>query len=129
MNDLNTTNLNATFDAPIVRLSVTGPVDKEEAAQTMEWFEALGESQDSYQLYLEIPKMHFPDLGSVRKTFLSLADIMRGLEACGKCAVVTDSPFLRSTAKIEGTAMPQMEVDSFGIVELAAAEDWLEKAA
>jgi hypothetical protein len=128
MNDLNTANLTATFEAPIVRLSVTGPVEREETVLAMEWFETLGESQDSYQLYLEIPKMHFPDLGSVRKTFLSLADIMRGLEACGKCAVVTDSPFLRSTAKIEGTAMPQMDVDSFGIVELAEAEDWLEAA-
>lgn len=128
MNDLNTANLNATFENSIVRLSVTGPVDKSETTETMEWFDALGESQDNYQLYLEIPKMHFPDLGSVRKTFLSLADIMRGLEACGKCAVVTDSPFLRSTAIIEGTAMPQMEVDSFGIVELAQAEDWLEAA-
>jgi len=128
MNDLNTANLTLSFDAPLVRLSVTGPVSQDEATETMEWFDALGESQDRYQLYLEIPKMHFPDLGSVRQTFLSLANIMRGLEACGKCAVVTDSPFLRSTAKIEGTAMPQMEVDSFGIVELADAEDWLEAA-
>lgn len=126
MNDLKAANLTATFEAPIVRLSVTGPIDRKETVEAMEWFEALGDTQDSYQLYLEIPKMHFPDLGSVRKTFLSLADIMRGLEACGKCAVVTDSPFLRSTAKIEGTAMPQMEVDSFGIVELAQAENWLE---
>ncbi|MGJ8561112.1 MAG: STAS/SEC14 domain-containing protein [Litorimonas sp.] len=128
MNDLKTANLTATFDAPIARLSVTGPVEREETVQAMEWFETLGESQDAYQLYLEIPKMHFPDLGSVRKTFLSLADIMRGLEACGKCAVVTDSPFLRSTAKIEGTAMPQMDVDSFGIVELVQAEEWLDAA-
>ena len=128
MDDLNTTNLTATFEEPLVRLSVSGPIDKEETAQTLEWFNTLGESVDSYQLYLEIPKMHFPDLGSVRKTFLSLADIMRGLEDCGKCAVVTDSPFLRSTAKIEGTAMPQMDVDSFGIVELAEAEEWLDVA-
>lgn len=126
MIELNTTNLTASYEAPLVRLSVTGPANRKEAAQAMEWFETLGESQDSYQLYLEIPKMHFPDLGSVRKTFLSLADIMRGLEACGKCAVVTDSPFLRSTAIIEGTAMPQMHVDSFGIVQLAEAEEWLE---
>jgi len=128
MDDLNTTNLTATFEEPLVRLSVSGPIDKEETAQTLEWFNTLGENVDSYQLYLEIPKMHFPDLGSVRKTFLSLADIMRGLEDCGKCAVVTDSPFLRSTAKIEGTAMPQMDVDSFGIVELAEAEEWLDVA-
>lgn len=128
MQDLNTANLDATFEEPLVRLTVTGPVSRDEAQATMDWFNALGETQDSYQLYLEIPKMHFPDLGSVRKTFLSLADIMRGLEDCGKCAVVTDSPFLRSTAIIEGTAMPQMQVDTFGIVELAEAEDWLEAA-
>lgn len=128
MNDLNTANLNATFEEPLVRLTVNGPVSREETQAAMEWFDALGEAQDDYQLYLEIPKMHFPDLGSVRKSFLALAEMMRGLESCEKCAVVTDSPFLRSTAKIEGTALPQMEVDSFGIVELAEAENWLEAA-
>lgn len=128
MNDLNTANLNAKFEDPLVRLNVTGPATTEEIETAMSWFDELGEGQDDYQLYLEIPKMHFPDLGSVRQTFLSLANIMRGLDSCEKCAVVTDSPFLRSTAKIEGTALPQMEVDSFGIVELAEAEDWLEAA-
>ncbi|GLQ19643.1 STAS/SEC14 domain-containing protein [Algimonas porphyrae] len=128
MNDLNTANLNAKFEDPLVRLNVTGPATTEEIETAMSWFDELGEGQDDYQLYLEIPKMNFPDLGSVRRTFLSLANIMRGLDSCEKCAVVTDSPFLRSTAKIEGTALPQMEVDSFGIVELAEAEDWLEAA-
>jgi methylaspartate ammonia-lyase len=107
---------------------VTGPVNETDSAAVLEWFNQLGESQDEFQLYLEMPKMNFPDLGSVRKSFLSLANIMRGLEDCGRCAVVTDSPFLRSSAKIEGTALPQMEVDAFGIVELAEAEEWLEAA-
>lgn len=128
MNNLKTANLDAQLDDTMVRLTVTGPATKAEIDHAMEWFETLGDAQDEYQLYLEIPKMHFPDLGSVRQTFLSLANIMRGLDSCERCAVVTDSPFLRSTAKIEGTALPQMEVDSFGIVELAEAEEWLEAA-
>lgn len=128
MNDLNTANINANFNAPLVRLNVTGPLTETDVTATMAWFDALGESQDAYQLYLEIAKMDFPDLGTIRKSFLSLANIMRGLEDCGKCAVVTDSPFLRSTAMVEGTALPQMEVGSFGIVELADAERWLEAA-
>ncbi|MEM7729377.1 MAG: STAS/SEC14 domain-containing protein [Pseudomonadota bacterium] len=125
---MNTANLNATFDAPIARLTVTGPVTDTDANAVLEWFKHLGDAEDAYQLYLEMPKMNFPDLGSVRKSFLSLANTMRGLEDCGRCAVVTDSAFLRSSAKIEGTALPQMELDAFGIVELAQAEDWLEAA-
>ncbi|WP_298913693.1 STAS/SEC14 domain-containing protein [uncultured Algimonas sp.] len=128
MNDLNTAHLTAKFEDPIVRMTVNGPISETESTAALEWFKQLGESQDEYQLYLELAKMDFPDLGSIRNSFLSLANIMRGLEDCGKCAVVTDSPFLRSTAKIEGTAIPQMEVDSFGIVELAEAETWLEAA-
>lgn len=120
--------MNATYEAPIVRLTVTGPIREAEASAAQEWFQELGEMSDEYKLYLEIPKMHFPDLGSVRKSFLTLANMMRGFEDCDKCAVVTDSPFLRSSAKVEGTALPQMELDSFGIVELAEAENWLEAA-
>ena len=128
MNDLQTANLTATFENPIVRLTVTGPVQQVEANAALEWFQQLSEAEHEYQLYLEMPKMHFPDLGSVRKSFMTLATMMRGLEDCGRCAVVTDSPFLRSSAKVEGTALPQMELDTFGIVELAQAETWLEAA-
>jgi hypothetical protein len=128
MDDLNTGNLTATFEDTIARMTVTGPVSEDDTKAALEWFNQLGEAEDEYQLYLEMAKMNFPDLGSVRKSFLALAHIMRGLEDCGRCAVVTDSPFLRSSAKIEGTALPQMEVDSFGIVELAEAESWLEAA-
>ena len=126
MDNFNTESLNATYEAPIARLTVTGPVQQEEAKAALEWFQQLGEAEEEYQLYLEMLKMHFPDLGSARKSFMTLATMMRGLEDCGRCAVVTDSPFLRSSAKIEGTALPQMEVDSFGIVDLAEAETWLE---
>ncbi|MGB6319718.1 MAG: STAS/SEC14 domain-containing protein [Litorimonas sp.] len=109
-------------------MSVTGPVSDADAAAVLDWFNQLGEAHDEYQLYLEMPKMNFPDLGSVRSSFMALANVMRELEDCGRCAVVTDSPFLRSSAKIEGTALPQMDVDAFGIVELAEAEEWLEAA-
>jgi hypothetical protein len=120
--------MTATFDAPIVRLSVNGPVSDIETKAALEWFRQLGEQEDEYQLYLEMAKMDFPDLGAIRKSFLALANMMRGLEDVGRCAVVTDSGFLRSTAMVEGTALPQMEVGSFGIVELADAEQWLEAA-
>ncbi|MGB6231193.1 MAG: STAS/SEC14 domain-containing protein [Litorimonas sp.] len=125
---MNTAHLTATYEAPIVKLSVKGPVTDTDTKAALDWFDHLGEQTEHYQLYLEMAKMDFPDLGTIRKSFLSLATMMRGLEDCGKCAVVTDSPFLRSTAVVEGSALPQMEVGSFGIVDLADAEEWLEAA-
>lgn len=128
MNDFNTENLTATREDKMVRLTVTGPVAQDETNAALEWFNALGQETGEYDLYLEIPKMHFEGLGEVRQTFLALAHIMRGMENCGKCAVVTDSSFLRSTAQIESAALPNMQMDSFGIVDLAEAETWLEAA-
>ena len=128
MTPFKTENLTAELEDTMIRVDVTGPVSKEETSAALEWFNSIGQEQGEYDLYLEIPKMHFSGLGDVRQTFLNLAHIMRGMENCNKCAVVTDSPFLRSTAQIESAALPNMEMDSFGIVELAEAENWLEAA-
>lgn len=129
MNDFNTENLNAQIEDNMIRLTVNGPVAQEETNAALEWFNQIGQEQGEYDLYLEIPKMNFEGLGDVRKTFLNLAHIMRGMENCNKCAVVTDSAFLRSTAQIESAALPNMELGSFGIVDLAEAENWLDKSA
>ncbi len=88
--------------------SVSDPVSQIKIDAATHWFEALGDTQDQHRLYLEIPKMHFPDLGSFRKTFMSLANLMRGWEAYEKCAIMTGSSFPRSSTKIEGTALPQI---------------------
>ena len=128
MEALNTPALRAEIDDTLVRLTVTGTPTKSELADTMAWFDALAERYVDVPLYLEIPKMHFSGLGELRQTFLGLAHIMRGMEDVEKCAVVTDSPFLRSTAAVEGAVLPNMELNTFGIVELAKAEAWLEAA-
>ncbi len=128
MEALNTANLSAKIDENIVRFSVTGRPSDVELNAAMEWFDTLQTQYQDIPLYLEMPKMHFEGLGDLRKAFLGIAHIMRGFEQVEKVAVVTDSPFLRSTAQVEGAVLPNMEVDSFGIVELAEAERWLEAA-
>ena len=128
MQALTTPALNADIDGSIVRLTVTGTPTQDELKAANDWFDALQSQYEDIPLYLEIPKMHFDGLGDIRKTFLGLAHIMRGMEQVEKCAVVTDSPFLRSTAQIEGSVLPNMDVDAFPIVDLARAEEWLEAA-
>ena len=129
MTPIQTAALKAEIDDSIVRLSVTGTPTKDELDSVMSWFDELQANYQDIPLYLEMPKMHFDGLGDMRKAFLGLAHIMRGMEDVEKCAIVTDSPFLRSTAQVEGAVLPNMEVDTFGIVDLAEAEEWLEEDA
>ena len=129
MTPIQTAALKAEIDGSLVRLSVTGTPTKDELDAVMAWFDELQAQYQDIPLYLEMPKMHFDGLGDMRKAFFGLAHIMRGMEDIEKCAVVTDSPFLRSTAQVEGAVLPNMDVDTFGIVELAEAEQWLESEA
>ena len=128
MQALNTPALNAHIDDSIVRFSVTGTPTQDELKAAQAWFDDLQAQYEDIPLYLEMPKMHFDGLGDMRSAFLGIAHLMRGFETVEKVAVVTDSPFLRSTAQVEGAVLPNTELDSFGIVDLAQAEEWLEAA-
>ena len=128
MQALQTPALTAKIDDSIVRLTVTGAPTQDELKSVNDWFDELQSKYEDIPLYLEIPKMHFDGLGDLRQSFLGIAHIMRGMEQVERCAVVTDSPFLRSTAQVEGAVLPNMDVGAFGITELARAEDWLEAA-
>lgn len=128
MNDLISENIDLSFDAPIAHMMIKGTLNDEDVGTVKAWFDSITEHRDSYDISIEMVKMDFPDLGAARKTFLSVANLLRGLHEADKCAVVTDSAFLRSSAKIEGAVIPGLEMEGFKFEEAAKAESWLEAA-
>ena len=118
-------NLSLKFDSGIAFMTLSGPVDKVGVDKTIDWLSQTSAEHDTFDMCVDMAKMGFPSLGAVDKAFKDVGYVLRMSPSINKCAVLTDSRFIQSKAKIEGAVIPGTEIESFDIEELAPAVKWL----
>ncbi len=122
---LETDAISLKFEDGIAFVKVSGKVGKEEMGEAIDWLVAANDAHESYNMCVDIAKMDFPDLGAISAEFRRLGDMWRTAKALDKCAVLTDSKFLQSSAKVEGAVIPGLEIQSFDLEDLSPALRWL----
>jgi len=125
MTALHSDNLNLKYEDGIAYMSVSGTVSQEEMAESLGWFSDVAESNDNFNMCVDMAKSDFDGLGEVRKGFTRVADVLRAVPSVDKCAVLTDSMFLRNSAKVEGAVIPGLEIEAYKIEDIAPAVSWL----
>ncbi len=118
-------NISLTFDSGIAFMTLSGPVGKDDVDKTLDWLSQTSEANDEFDLCVDMAKMGFPSLGAVDKAFKDVGHVLRMNPSINKCAILTDSPFIQSKAKVEGAVIPGTKIESFDIEELAPAVKWL----
>ncbi|GGX72297.1 hypothetical protein GCM10011309_23260 [Litorimonas cladophorae] len=129
MNPLKTQNLELTLDDEIVQMSVNGPMTNETVQSTFEWIEtaqaeAVG-ANDNLQLCVEMQSENFTDLAEASQQFRRVGEVLRRAHDIDRCALITDSNWIRNSAKIEGAVIPGLELMAFEPEEATAAKKWL----
>ena len=109
----------------LVRLSVEGRIRPDTFDTLVERLLALGEARDGVRLRLDLHRENFDNLGETREAFRKMAELFRQVPALDRVALVSDSPFIQSSAKVEGAAIPGMTLLTFGADAGEAAERWL----
>jgi len=125
MNAMKLENLDLKLEDNVVFMKVSGEVSKEEMAQSLNWFETVANANDNINICVGMAKDDFDGLGELRKEFVRVGHVLRTVPDADKCAVVTDSQFLRNSAKIEGAVIPGLEIRTFASEESGPAETWL----
>ena len=125
MNAMNLENLDLKLEDNVVFMTVSGEVSKDEMTQGLDWFETITEANDNINIRVDMAKDDFDGLGELRQEFVRVGHVLRAVPDADKCAIVTDSQFLRNSAKIEGSVIPGLEVRAFGADETEPAEKWL----
>lgn len=125
MTALNSDNLNLKYEDGIAYMTVSGQVSKEEMAEGLGWFSEVLDSNDNFNMCVDMAQGDFDGLGEVRQGFTRVADVLRAVPSVDKCAVLTDSMFLRNSAKVEGAVIPGLEIEAYKIEEIAPAVSWL----
>ncbi len=125
MTPLKTENLELVLDNNIVHMSVSGPIAKESMDAGLDWIHQIEEANDNFSLRVNMPEEDFTGLGQITQQFKRVGTVMRHAKSADKCAVMTDSAFLRNSARVEGSVIPGLEVRSFDLDETRPAERWL----
>lgn len=131
MTPIKTPNLELSLQGRIATMNVTGKMAADTLTESYDWLtEAAGETstgEDSHALQLRVTlrEENFDNLAEASAGFQQVGKVFRHVPALDKCAVVTDSAFLRNTAKVEGAVIPGMDLMTFAPEGVDAADSWL----
>lgn len=131
MTPLKTETFELSLEDNIIHLNITGPIARESLDAGLDWIESAqnnaetDEANDNFALRVDLPEDRFDGLGQLSQQFKRVGTVMRHAKAADKCAVMTDSTFIRNSARIEGSVIPGMEVRAFDLDETTPAERWL----
>lgn len=112
----------------VAYMTVSGKLTDDDLEMTLDWIETVSEKAKGANLCVDMAKMDFPDLKAVKDSFVRLGHVLRYDNGFKKCAVLTDSPFLRSTAEIEGAVIPNLTIQAYQLEALPQAVNWLKAA-
>jgi len=125
MTPLSTENLELKLEDKIVHMSITGNIKPESMTQGLDWIHELDAEDDDFNLRIDMAQGEFDDLAAISAEFKRVATVLRHSKSAKKCALMTDSMFLRNSAKVEGAVIPGLEVRTFDLDEATPAERWL----
>ena len=125
MTPLSTENLELKLEDKIVHMSITGNIKPESMTQGLDWIHELDAEDDDFNLRIDMAQSEFDDLAAISAEFKRVATVLRHSKSAKKCALMTDSMFLRNSAKVEGAVIPGLEVRTFDLDEATPAERWL----
>ena len=125
MTPLKTETLDLTFNDSIAHITVSGAVARETLEAGLNWMDEVVEANDNFAVRVDMAKDDFADLGEISGEFKNVGRLLRHAVEAEKCAVLTDSLFLRNSAKVEGAVIPGLEINTFAPEAAEVAEAWL----
>ena len=123
MTPLRTPNLE--LNNNIAFMSVKGTMSQTALENGLDWMNQVSEANDNFNICIDIASDNFDDLSAARAEFLRVGRVLRHAPTADKCAVLTDSAFLKNSAKVEGAVIPGLEINAFDLDASKVAEKWL----
>ncbi|MCB2094157.1 MAG: STAS/SEC14 domain-containing protein [Rhodobacteraceae bacterium] len=106
-------------------IKLSGSIDAETMRKALDDLIDLSEDVSQGRMLYTITDFAFPTLGAIGVEFTRLSKLFGLLGKFDRCAVLSDSGWLRKAAEVEGALFPGIEIKGFELGETAAAEAWL----
>ena len=125
MKSLTTDNLDFSYTDGQATLRFTGKLQADTFDSLRDAFDALNASDPDTTVLLVINRDNFESLTGASKAFRQFCDLLRRVPNLERCAVVSDSDFLKNSAKVEGATLPGLTLMTFAPEGRDAAETGL----
>ena len=107
-------------------LELSGAIDAEVMRSALDHLIEQSEGIENGRMLYTISDFEMPTLGAMAVEFQKLPNLFSLIGKFDKCAVLSDTAWIRTAAEIEGAVIPTLEIKSFPLTDKKAAEDWLE---
>ncbi len=108
-----------------VDIDLDGKIDADIMRSALDELIAKSEGVEHGRMLYRIRNFELPTLGAIGVEFSRLPKLFGLLGAFDKCAVLSDSEWLRNAAEIEGAVFPGIKIKGFNLDQQDVAEEWL----
>ena len=111
-----------------VDIELSGALNTKEMRNGLESLFDQTETVSGAKVLYVIKDFEMPTLGALAVEFQQMPKLFGLIGKFEKCAVVTDTAWIRTAAELEGAVIPSLEIRSFPAAAIQQAKDWLEKS-
>lgn len=108
-----------------VEIEVRGTIDTDQMAVGLDELIAASEDVIGGRMLYRLTDFSMPTIGAIGVELRRLPKLFALLAKFDRCAVLSDTAWVRKAAEIEGALFPGIEIKSFEPSQEAAAEAWL----
>ena len=108
-----------------INIELSGALDANEMKSALDLLVTHSEGVSNGKILYTISDFEMPTLGAMAAEFYKLPKLFGLIGKFDKCAVLCDTPWIRTAAQIEGAIIPSLAIKSFSLDDIKAAEDWL----
>lgn len=108
-----------------VDIELEGTLDAETMRAALDDLIAKSEEVTGGRMLYRVTDFSLPTLGALGVELQRLPKLFALMSKFERCAVLSDTGWLRTAAEIEGAVIPGIAIKSFELHEAEAAEAWL----
>ena len=110
-----------------IDIDFRGDIDADEMRDGLDELSDLSKGMAHGVMRTRISEFSPPLLSEIEVEAMHLPKLFALIDRFDRCAVLTDSRWLKKIASFEGAIIPGIEIRSFEPMDIAAAEIWLGK--
>ena len=108
-----------------VDIELSGTLDADDMRTLLDELISKSEGVSDGRMLYTISDFSMPSLGAMAVEMTRLPKLFGLLGKFDKCAVLSDANWIKKVATIEGALIPGLDIKSFDMEEVDAAEAWL----
>lgn len=109
-----------------VDIELTGTLDAEEMRSALDRLIEESAGITKGKMLYKVFDFEMPTLGAMAVELYRMPKLFGLIGKFDKCAVLSDTAWIRTAAEIEGVVFRSLEIKSFALADIKSAEAWLD---